>query len=539
MEPLGDLPGGQDWSNAKATCGDGSVIVGWSIYDGGDVTPCEAFMWTEEEEMQRLGRWPGHEESFAHDISEDGSVIVGYSAKWDYPSMEEAIAVRWTEESGIESLGTLSGDEAAFGVSADGSVVVGVHGDDLQPFIWDAEEGMRDLKEYLIGCGLDLTGWTLGLQPCKVSDSGFVIVGSGVNPDGLPEAWRVTLPHSGDTQTCVDLDPDTLNLKSMGRWITCYIELPEPLEVGDIDVSTVMLNGLVPAEAHPTQVGDYDHDGRDDLMVKFDRQAVQQILEPGQQTVRVSGRLVDGSLFAATDTIRVIDKDEPKAKGSKASAQQTEVSDLPSVNRAPVSGAGDDIQVLSADCGSTIIYGTARDPDGGPLQYRWLDGSLILLGWSPVGAGGAAALDLGAIDCLALGDHDLTLEVTDGDLTDSDSMTLTIENTPPTAGPEPTFQTVVLGTDPVVLRGEVSDFDGDALWYEWLTDGEVLASGMVATVPGGAAVVLPDMTIPSDDPRFDVGRHTVELSVSDSANPSVSASVTVKVVKRPKAGRGR
>ena len=59
------------------------------------------------------------------------------------------------------------------------------------------------------------------------------------------------------------------------------------------------------------------------------------------------------------------------------------------------------------------------------------------------------------------------------------------------------------------------------------------------TVRGGAAVVLPDRVIPPDDPRFEVGRHTVELSINDGTNPPVSTSVTVKVVKRPRAGGGR
>jgi len=31
----------------------------------------------------------------------------------------------------------------------------------------------------------------------------------------------------------VDLDPDTLNLESKGKWITCYIELPEGYDTGD------------------------------------------------------------------------------------------------------------------------------------------------------------------------------------------------------------------------------------------------------------------------------------------------------------------
>ncbi|GAH76097.1 unnamed protein product [marine sediment metagenome] len=72
-----------------------------------------------------------------------------------------------------------------------------------------------------------------------------------------------------------------------------------------------MLNGIVPALAHPTDVGDYDSDGVSDLMVKFDRSDVQDVLEPGNEVeIELSGKLTDGTLFEGTDTIRVIEKEK-------------------------------------------------------------------------------------------------------------------------------------------------------------------------------------------------------------------------------------
>ena len=118
---------------------------------------------------------------------------------------------------------------------------------------------------------------------------------------------NVTLPDT--TPATVDFDPDTLNKKSKGKWVTVYTELPAGYNVTDLNVSTMMLNETVPAELHPTEIGDYDSDGIPDLMVKFDRQAVIAMLPVGDAVnVPVTGKLYDGTPFEGSDTIRVIDE---------------------------------------------------------------------------------------------------------------------------------------------------------------------------------------------------------------------------------------
>lgn len=69
----------------------------------------------------------------------------------------------------------------------------------------------------------------------------------------------------------LDFDPNTLNAKSKGEYVTCYVELPEEFDSWDIDLATVMLNDVIPAEMKPTAVGDCDEDGIDDRMMKFKR----------------------------------------------------------------------------------------------------------------------------------------------------------------------------------------------------------------------------------------------------------------------------
>lgn len=107
----------------------------------------------------------------------------------------------------------------------------------------------------------------------------------------------------------VDFDPDTLNLKCKGRWVTVYIELPvgHGYYVSMINLESLWLNGQVQVEAKPIEIGDYDGDGIPDLMVKFNRTAVQNILNVGDKVeITISGKLIDGRLFEDKDTIKVI-----------------------------------------------------------------------------------------------------------------------------------------------------------------------------------------------------------------------------------------
>jgi hypothetical protein len=131
---------------------------------------------------------------------------------------------------------------------------------------------------------------------------GIIYIGTERDASDMAYIYRLRTYVSAQ----VDIDPDVLNPRSGGRWVTCYIELPEGYDPVDIDVSTVMLNETVPAELHPTGIGDYDEDGTPDRMVKFSRSQVIDILPNGDQVeVRVSGEVAGGP-FAGADTIRVL-----------------------------------------------------------------------------------------------------------------------------------------------------------------------------------------------------------------------------------------
>jgi len=100
----------------------------------------------------------------------------------------------------------------------------------------------------------------------------------------------------------IDIVPNTFNLTSKGKWITCYIRLDEGYDVGEIDPDTILL------ERRIKPAWSWFNEQQQVAMVKFKRSKVQEILEPGECELVVTGHLADLTYFEGTDTIRVIDK---------------------------------------------------------------------------------------------------------------------------------------------------------------------------------------------------------------------------------------
>ncbi|MBX3407650.1 MAG: hypothetical protein KF869_12900 [Phycisphaeraceae bacterium] len=95
------------------------------------------------------------------------------------------------------------------GISDDGRIVVGswvnspenllLYGSPLIPpyvypaLLWEASRGTRSIENVLRQLGVDIGDWRLvGATGC--SSDGLTIAGTGVNPQGQLEGWRVTLP---------------------------------------------------------------------------------------------------------------------------------------------------------------------------------------------------------------------------------------------------------------------------------------------------------------------------------------------------------
>jgi len=134
---------------------------------------------------------------------------------------------------------------------------------------------------------------------------------------GFGIKW-IKLYYKSVVNATIDINPDTLNLLSEGKWITGYIELPGVCNVGDVNVSTILLNDSIPAETHPLGIGDENSNAIPDLMVKFDRAEVQSyvfaninVTKLAEErfmniTLTVTGTLNDGTQFRGSDTIKSV-----------------------------------------------------------------------------------------------------------------------------------------------------------------------------------------------------------------------------------------
>ncbi len=224
---------------ARGISADGDTVVGTIQFEGSTIR--EAFLWTPATGIQMLGLLDGNPTT-ATGVSADGTVVSGFAAI----EMRDLVALRWTSDAGLEPLPLLEGTDCCFAqsisadgstivgqcgpendpqavlwdsrgvvglgdlpngigsflqaVSADGSVGVGGAGDeqgDQHAAIWTAATGMQDLREVLVGLGLEteLEGWFLS-QANVISSDGLVIAGLGIDPQGREQGFVATLPRS-------------------------------------------------------------------------------------------------------------------------------------------------------------------------------------------------------------------------------------------------------------------------------------------------------------------------------------------------------
>ena len=155
----------------------------------------------------------------------------------------------------------------------------------------------------------------LGDSPCiDAGDPDYVAEPNETDLDGRPRVigGRIDMgayEYSPPIPAEVRIVPRSINLASKGKWITCYIYLPEEYNLADIEPNSVFLEDEIQAESILV-------DEQEQVAIaKFSRSEVQSALgglELGDVELAVSGELSDGTRFEGTDTIRIIDKGRKK-----------------------------------------------------------------------------------------------------------------------------------------------------------------------------------------------------------------------------------
>lgn len=129
----------------------------------------------------------------------------------------------------------------------------------------------------------------------KISDS--VIIWQGWDGNDW-EIETAAIPAAAG----IKVTPQSLNLKSRGRWITVHLKLPEGMTASQVDKTSLLLMDQVPVDK--VQKGK----GARNLTLKFERADVTALLAPGPEVViYLAGQMKDGTVFDASDTIKVID----------------------------------------------------------------------------------------------------------------------------------------------------------------------------------------------------------------------------------------
>ena len=123
--------------------------------------------------------------------------------------------------------------------------------------------------------------------------------------------------------------PRTVNLQSKGKSFAAVIDLPLPYSAADIDPASVAITMISSGDAPSDpliaplystgkyKVGDFDNNGIVEMIIKFDRKALINLLEPlgsGYYDLSIAGKLYDGTSFPGVNSIKVVDRKASQLK---------------------------------------------------------------------------------------------------------------------------------------------------------------------------------------------------------------------------------
>ena len=103
----------------------------------------------------------------------------------------------------------------------------------------------------------------------------------------------------------VAVDPGVVNLRSHGLWLSVSIE-PADFDPAAIDTATVRLQQSIAPDPGFAVIGDRDLDSVPDLTLRFLRENVIELLQPGALDLTIEGSLAGGDYFRGTGAVRVL-----------------------------------------------------------------------------------------------------------------------------------------------------------------------------------------------------------------------------------------
>jgi nitrous oxidase accessory protein NosD len=139
--------------------------------------------------------------------------------------------------------------------------------------------------------------------------------GQDQNDDGIGDAPHELAGEAKDNfplvkpwnrmQADLDIAPDSLASEDKEGWVTVHIALPAGIPGDEIDPATVLLNNSLSPEKGGFSVSDYNDDGIPDMTVRFNKQKVSRILNPGENIeLTISGRLKNGLPFEGAHLLK-------------------------------------------------------------------------------------------------------------------------------------------------------------------------------------------------------------------------------------------
>lgn len=157
-----------------------------------------------------------------------------------------------------------------------------IYHNDFMPSMWNVEPPLADQNNIVWDDGYPSGGnYWWGYAGYDNDGDGIGDIPYVISSDSS-DNYPLMKPYQFGIETIVAAKPNKINLKGKGKWLKVFIELPEEYDVRDIDISTIMLNKMISCEPRPYSIGDRDHNGVQELKVRFDRRKFLDSLSLGE-----------------------------------------------------------------------------------------------------------------------------------------------------------------------------------------------------------------------------------------------------------------